>query len=207
MSSLNLDVSVLSQSLTVAQKMAIRNALLKIKLQENLSDIKFWGKIMGQTSEHTATTDARQSRALPAMTRCFVRCCSRICSRASPMLLALCLFHCALCCLTCTGAQQDYFIAVSTSITNTITKKFYWRYAKAATPALRRISEERGEPVQHILHCSAHSFSSARVCFACSPLFCCFPLLLALPLLLLLLLLLAVVQQRRGRDIRPVGRG
>jgi hypothetical protein len=54
MSSLNLDVSVLSQALTVAQKMAIRNALLKIKLQENLSDIKFWGKIMGETNSSAA---------------------------------------------------------------------------------------------------------------------------------------------------------
>jgi len=74
---LNLDAQALGQCLTVAQKIAIRNALTKIKLQEKLDDIRFWGKI--------------------------------------------------------NGAQSDYFIAVSTSITNTIAKSFYWSNDEGAT--------------------------------------------------------------------------
>lgn len=85
-SSLNLDVTVLSQVLTVAQKLAIRNALLKIKLQENLSDIKFWGKIAGQQGQMTATLAGgppmgmkrdRSSRAGTAM-----QCNAAVCERS-----------------------------------------------------------------------------------------------------------------------------
>jgi len=65
-SSLNLDAQALGQCLTVAQKLAIRNALLKIKLQEKLEDIRFWGKITGQ---HTAQNTKRQSET-PAVCHC-----------------------------------------------------------------------------------------------------------------------------------------
>lgn len=52
MSSLNLDVSILSQCLTVGQKVAIKNALTKIKLQENLTNLRFWGRITGTNGDY-----------------------------------------------------------------------------------------------------------------------------------------------------------
>lgn len=74
---LNLDLSVLGQGLTIAQKLAIKNSLIKIKLQENKQDIRFWGKI--------------------------------------------------------NGTQSDYFLAVSTSVSDSIQKDFYWSNDEGAT--------------------------------------------------------------------------
>jgi hypothetical protein len=60
---LNLDVSVLSQCLTVAQKLAIKNALLKIKLQENLAQLRFWGRVTGTNADYfiAVATDIGQA--------------------------------------------------------------------------------------------------------------------------------------------------
>lgn len=133
-SSLNLDVTVLSQVLTVAQKLAIRNALLKIKLQENLSDIKFWGKIAGQTT-NSSDAEARRGVAQAAVAepdnarsaagelprwRSPMRC-SAVCEADTGTAAVV------VSCCPCAGLQQDYFIAVSTSLGSTITKNFYWR--------------------------------------------------------------------------------
>lgn len=76
-SSLNLDLLVLGQGLTLAQKLAIKNALIKIKLQEKKQDIRFWGKI--------------------------------------------------------NGTQSDYFLALSTTISDSISKQFYWSNDEGAT--------------------------------------------------------------------------
>lgn len=76
-SGLNLDLLVLGQGLTLAQKLAIKHALLKIKLQEKKEDIRFWGKI--------------------------------------------------------NGTQSDYFLALSTSISDSIRKQFYWSNDEGAT--------------------------------------------------------------------------
>jgi len=76
-SSVGVDASALSQGLTAAQKFAIKNSLLKIKLSEKLADLRFWGKV--------------------------------------------------------NGAAADYFIAIATSVSSTISKRFYWSNDEGAT--------------------------------------------------------------------------
>lgn len=51
-SSLNLDVRVLSHTLTTVQKLSIRTSLLKVKLHENLAHIAFWGRVTGRSADY-----------------------------------------------------------------------------------------------------------------------------------------------------------
>jgi hypothetical protein len=61
--SLHLDVTVLSHTLTTAQKLSIKNALLKVKLQEHLPAIHFWGRIQGASADYflALATDVGQN--------------------------------------------------------------------------------------------------------------------------------------------------
>lgn len=63
-SGLNLDVVVLGQALTLAQKLAVKNSLLRIKLQENKQDVRFWGKINGEGDDEQQLQSTTASRCM-----------------------------------------------------------------------------------------------------------------------------------------------
>lgn len=46
------EVSSSCQGLSVSQRVAVKNALLKLKLQLQLHHIDFWGKINGTSSDY-----------------------------------------------------------------------------------------------------------------------------------------------------------
>jgi hypothetical protein len=168
-SSLGLDAQALGQCLTVAQQVAIRTALLKIKLQEKLSDIRFWGKVNGQTRQTLPPLPCGDGRArlCSCMQRCRMlppmhgaqegrACLPRILSNTHAFHAADACVSLRLCfpflalrfAVPCTGAQSDYFIAVSTNITNTINKNFYWRSAQQQ----RRQAPAAPQEQQQTLH-------------------------------------------------------
>lgn len=48
----NLTITACGSTLSIPQRLAIRTSLLKIKLNESLNNIKFWGKIQGTTQDY-----------------------------------------------------------------------------------------------------------------------------------------------------------
>ena len=59
MSVFNLDLSVLGGCLSTAQRLAVKNALYRLQINERLQDVRFWGKVHGTQQDYLIACNTR----------------------------------------------------------------------------------------------------------------------------------------------------